>query len=333
MHRISFICGLFCLSLLNVYAQDQGVTSPTHGDYNGQIVFAKSLDAIAFKKERPGSFANSFKASESIYARLYLPKSVGNTDHGGNRAYAIIQMYDLYIDGQQVPFKKGFGFYKQVPENERTYYMVSVDEQDKINVWTTWRPTLLPDESDDELKYGGVNVMARAFALALLDQSPGTHEVELRFHSRDLAGEGATKVLASGKFTLELTASDKRELAFKYAPPLPKDEWTGGNKAQLIAEATAAFANQLNKDPIAVGLVGRDWQEGSYTLTGQKYRKLAAWAVFDDTDGDGQVPITTFNWISDYSNGGWTKMRFDSHCLGCPDWDVEVAAVKALDGN
>lgn len=311
-------------------AQDQGITSAVHGQHSGKIVFAKSLNAIAFKKEQPSKFATNFKASEPIYARLYLPKSVGNTDHGGSKAYASIYMYDMYIDGQQVPFKKGFGFYKQVPESQRTYYMESEEDQERMNVWTTWRPTLLPNESDEELKYGNVNIMARAFALALLELSPGSHEVELKFASRDIAGEGNTGVIASGKFNIELTAADKKDLAFKYAPPLPKDEWTGGNKAQLLKEVHAAFANQLNKEPIRVGLVGRDWNEGSYTLTGQKYRKLSAWAVFDDTDGDGQVPITTFKWISDYSNGGWTKLRFDSHCLGCPDWDVEVAAVKAL---
>lgn len=313
-----------------LYSQDQGITSPAHGDHVGKIVFADNLDAISFKKEDARQFKNSFNASEPIYARLYLPKSVGNTPHGGSKSYASIYMYDLYIDGNKVPFKKSFGMAEHVPVPERTFYMESTTDQEELGVWTTWRPTLLPRETDEELKYGNVNTMARCFVLALMDQPAGTHEVELKMYSRDMADNRQTDVLASGKFTLKLTEADKKAFAFKYAPPLPKDEWVGSDKQQLIRDLKVAFANQLNKEPILVGLVGRDWTESIYRLTGGKYRKIAAWAVFEDGDGDGQVPITTFNWISDYSGGSWTKWRFDSHCNGCPDWDVEVAAVKAM---
>jgi len=218
---------------------------------------------------------------------------------------------------------------EHVPDSERTFYMESITKDANLNVWTTWRPTLLPRETDEDLKYGGVNTMARCFVLALMDQPAGTHSVELKMYSREMAGDGETGVLASGKFSLELTDADKRSFAFKYAPPLPKDEWAGSDKARLITDLGRAFANQLNKEPILVGLSGRDWTESTYRLTGGKYRKVAAWAVFEDTDSDGQVPITTYNWISDYSGGSWTKWRFDSYCNGCPDWDVEVAAVKA----
>jgi hypothetical protein len=311
-------------------AQDQGMTSATHSKHAGKIVFAKDLSSIAFKKEKPNNFRNSFNASEPIYARLYLKKSVGNTPHEGSKAYAAVFMYDLYINGQKVPFKKAFGMYKHIPDSERTFFMNETTDQDIMHVWTTWRPTLLPNETDEELKYGDVNIMARSFAMALMEQEAGTHQIELKMYSRDIASGAETEVLASGSFTLKITEADKKALLFKYAPPLPKDEWAGSSKQKLIKDLTLAFENQLNKTPILVGLSGRDWSEGTYTLTGQKYRKVAAWAVFDDTDGDGQVPITTFNWISDYANGGWTKWRFDSHCLGCPNWDVEVDAVKMM---
>ena len=207
--------------------------------------------------------------------------------------------------------------------------MEDVEDMEQLNMWTTWRPTLLPLETDDDLKYGSVNIMARCFVLSLLDLSAGTHDVELKMYSKDLASGAETGVLASGSFSIKITEADKKAFAFKYVPPLPKDTWIGGDKEVVIAEIERAFIGELRKTPIVTGIYSPDWKEGTYSLTGQRYRKIAGWAVFDDTDGDGQVPVTTFNFISDYSGGSWSKLRFDSHCLGCPDWDVEVEAVKA----
>lgn len=311
---------------------DQGITSKTHEKYVSQIVFSDNLNDIQFKSENPSGFKNKFSASEPIYARLYLNHSIGNTPHNGDKSYKAQLMYDLYIDGKKVPFKKAFGMYRHIPDNDRTFYIEDIDG-DQMNVWTSWRPTLLPNESDDELKYGNVNTMARCFALSLLDIEPGSHTVELKMYSQDMASGNKTDVLATGKFTLNLTNSDKKELAFKYAPPLPKDTWVGNNKETVIKDITLAFEKELRKKPIITGIYSPDWNEGTYSLTGQRYRKVAAWAVFEDGDGDGQVPVTTFNFISDYSGGEWTKPRFDSFCNGCPDWDVEVEAVKALVNN
>jgi len=184
-----------------------------------------------------------------------------------------------------------------------------------------------------ELKYGNRNIQARAFALALLDLTPGTYEITLEVRAVEMAGDGMTDLMASGSFNLTLSSSDLKAMAFKYAPTLPKDEWRGGNKKEIIDQIAFAFEKQLGKKPLIAGISGMDWSEGTYRLTGQKYRKIAGWAVFEDTDGDGQVPVTTFNWISDYSNAGWTNLRFDSHCLGCPNWNVETEAVKALNAG
>ena len=321
------------IPMLNNQNPDQGYTSKTHEKYAGKIVFAENLQSISFKNENPSAFKSSFQVSEPIYARVYLHKSIGNTAHEGDRTHKANIMYDLYIDGKKVSFKKAFGMYRHIPDNERTFYMEDIENNDQLNQWTTWRPTLLPLEKDDDLKYGSVNIMARSFALSLLDLSAGTHEVELRMYSRDLASGAETEVLASGSFSLKITEADKKTLAFKYVPPLPKDTWIGGDKEAITSEIEKAFIDELRKTPIATGIYSKDWNEGTYSLTGQRYRKIAGWAVFDDTDGDGQVPITTFNFISDYSGGSWIKLRFDSHCLGCPDWDVEVEAVKAFVRN
>ena len=291
------------------------------------------MNDISFKNENEGAFKNRFKASDAIYARVYLEKSIGNTEHGSIRTFKANLMYDLYINGEKVGFKKAFGMYRHVPMNKRTFYMEDIENMEQLNTWTTWRPTLLPLETDDDLQYGSVNTMARSFVLSLMDLPAGTHDIELRMYSKDLAGGAETDVLATGSFKLKISASDKKALTYKYTPPLPKDKWVGGNKEAVIKDIERAFENEIRKKPLVVGIYSSNWSENTYSQTGQRYRKVAGWAVFDDTDGDGQVPITTFNFISDYSNGKWGNLRFNSHCLGCPDWDVEVGAIKASAQN
>lgn len=334
MKNLKLIVLLTCITLSTVIAQDQGITSSVHRQNVGKIVFANNLNTIAFKRENPSEFKKHFNAFDPIYARVYLEKSIGNTPHNGSKAYQVYLMYDMYIDGEKVDHKKSFGMWRSIPENDRTYFTEELTDHKKLNVWTSWRPTLLPNLEDDDLKYGVVNIQARAFALALLDLANGNHSVTLKMYSVDMANPDAVSdVLAEGTFSIEITSAFKKELAFKYAPPLPKDEWRGSDKSSVEADIINAFEVELRKKPIVSGIYGMDWKEGTYSLTGQRYRKVAGWAVFEDGDGDGQVPVTTFNFISDYAGGSWTKLRFDSHCLGCADWDVEVAAVKALNGN
>ncbi|MDA9773644.1 hypothetical protein N9B82_01690 [Saprospiraceae bacterium] len=354
MLKSMMITSILCCSLLTVQAQfsnlkntakpmaqnaipslidkspDQGITSKVHENHRSKIVFAKKLRDIQFKNENVSAFQTDFLASESIYARVYLEQSIGNTPHGNQKSYKAHLMYDLYIDGKKIAFKKAFGMYRHIPENKRSFYIEEIDNQDQLEVWTSWRPTLLPNESDDDLKYGSVNIMARSFALSLLELTPGKHDIEIRMYSMDMATMATTPILASGSFTLSITEKDKKALTFKYSPPLPNKAWLRNDEKIVIEDATRAFEVELRKKPLITGIYSPDWQEGTYTLTGKRYRKIAAWAVFDDTDGDGQVPVTTFNFISDYSNGAWSKLRFDSFCLGCPDWDVEVDAVKAM---
>ncbi|MEL6556972.1 MAG: hypothetical protein AAFQ94_02235 [Bacteroidota bacterium] len=312
---------------------DQGITSPSHSKYVGQFVFSKDPAAIQYENEKPELFDTKFKASEPLYTRLYLKKSITNTPHNGEKSYNAVLMYSLKINGKTVPHIKSFGSYRHFKKEDLTYYTEELNGSEQQDLWTTWRLALLPMEHDPEMKYGNVNIAARSFVLALLSEPAGEHTIELQMHSQDFNSSKKTEVLVKGSFTLQVTEADKKKLAFMYTPPLPVDEWQDGNKQALVKELAEAFQKELDKKPILVGLYGRGWNEGTYSLSGQKYRKLSAWAVFEDTNGDGQVPITTFNWISDYSGSTWTRLRFDSHCLSCPDWNVEVAAVKAVAGK
>lgn len=327
MRRIlSLLLVLTCL--VTGVAQDQGITSDTHGKYVNQIVFAKHKADLAFRSEKPSQFRNSFTSSDHIYGRIYVDQSIKNKT--GELSPGVL-MYDMYVDGQRVGHKKSFGMYRHL--NNKSYYTEQMDADESWSQWTSWKVWLLPEENDEELKYGNCNIAARAFTLGLLELAPGKHDIRIDVYNVGMTGEGKSSVLASGSFTFDLKASDKKRLAFAYAPPLPKDEYNGSDKASAIADIKSAFVQELGKTPIICGIYKNGWKEGSYSLTGQKYRKIAGWAVFEDGDGDGQVPITTFNFVSDYTNGGWTKLRFDSHCLGCANWDVEVAAVKALGSN
>ncbi len=319
---------LFLINLTIMQGQDQGITSDVHRKNVNKIVFANNKSDLAFKSERPGNFKNSFSSSDHIYGRIYTDRSIKNKT--GDPAPGIL-MYDMYIDGKRVAHKKSFGMHRHL--SDKSYYTEQMEADESWSQWTSWKVWLLPEENDEELKYGNCNIAARAFTLGLLDLSPGSYEIKIDVYNVDMVGENKSKVLASGNFTLELKEKDKKKLAFAYAPPLPKDEYQGSDKNIVVADIKEAFIQELGKTPIICGIYKRGWKEGTYSLTGQKYKKIAGWAVFEDGDGDGQVPITTFNFISDYSNGGWTKLRFDSHCLGCANWDVEVAAVKALGNN
>lgn len=319
---------LTIITLITMQAQDQGITSEVHRKNVNKIVFATNKSDLAFKNERAEKFKNSFTSSDNIYGRVYVDKSIKNKT---NEYVAGVLMYDMYINGRRIEHKKSFGMYRHL--SNKSYYTEQLESDDTFNKWTSWKVWLLPDEKDDELKYGNCNIGARAFTLALLDQTPGTYEIKIDVYHVSMDGETKSDVLATGNFKFELKANDKKRLAFAYAPPLPKDEYTGSDKIAVLADIKEAFIQELGKTPIICGIYKKGWKEGSYSLTGQKYKKIAGWAVFEDGDGDGQVPITTFNFISDYTNGGWTKLRFDSHCLGCADWDVEVAAVKALAGG
>ena len=316
------------LSITNMTAQDQGITSEVHRKYVNQIVFASSKSDLAFKSERTSAFKNEFSTSENIFGRIYLDRSLKNI----TQEYAAGNlMYDLYIDGRRIEHKKSFGMYKHRPE--KTFYTERLENNDAWSKWTSWKVWLLPEESDEELKYGNCNIPARAFALSILDLSPGKHDVKMEVYHVSIQDNSKSEVVATGSFVLNVYEKDKKRLAFAYAPPLPKDEYIGSDKKEVLTDIRNAFVQQLGKEPILCGIYKSGWSEGSYALTGQKYKKISGWAVFEDTDGDGQVPITTFNFISDYTNGGWTKLRFDSHCLGCPDWQVETAAAKALAGG
>jgi len=308
-------------------AQDQGITSDVHRNNVNKIIFANNKSDLAFKNEKPRNFKNEFTTSDNIYGRAYVDKSVKNKT--GEYAPGVL-MYDMTIDGQRIGHKKSFGMYRHL--TNKPYYTEQM-ENTPFDIWTSWKVWLLPNENDEDLVYGSCNIGSRAFTLALLDQSVGKHDVKIDVYHMSMDGETKSEILATGSFSIEVKAADKKRLAFAYAPPLPKDEYTGPNKAATIENIKEAFIQELGKTPIITGIYKRGWKEGSYSLTGQKYKKIAGWAVFEDGDGDGQVPVTTFNFISDYTNGGWTKLRFDSHCLGCADWDVEVAAVKALAGN
>lgn len=304
--------------------QDQGITSAIHGKYVNQIIFAKSKEALAFRNENERKFENSFTSSGHIYGRVYVDKSVQNATKD---YHAGVLVYDMFIDGKRVAFKKNFGMFAHV--DNPGYYTEQLDQDETFTNWTSWKVWLLPETDDDELKYGNVNVPARAFVLSLLEQPAGKHDVRLNlyYHSKEKGKD--SDVLASGSFTIDIKEADKKRLAYTFTPPLPKDEYQGADKAKTIEQIKDAFIRQLRKTPITCGIYKNGWQEGSYSLTGQKYRKIAGWAVFESTIGADQVPITTFNFISDYTNGGWTKLRFDSHCLGCANWKVELAAVKA----
>ncbi len=329
---------LFSLVLLlffmdNLHAQDQGMTSDAHSDYVGKIVFTSDPSALNFGKDNPSKFKNEFDASDPIYSKVFLSKSLANNIYqDGEQEYALmITGYRMYIDGKLIEHKRAFSNAPQM-SGENTFYYTEFDPSgiEAFKKWTAWRHFILPKEDDEELKYGNRNMSARAFTLALLELEEGKHSVKIEVIGCSVAESQYTDVLATGEFKITLSKEDKKKLAFKYAAPLPKEKWQGGNKEQILKELEIAFQNEFKEKPLYIGILDAGWKEGTYSLNGQKYRKISAYAIWADKDGNGMNSLTGYNWISDYSSGNWTKLRFDSHCNTCPRYEVEYVAIKAL---
>ncbi len=306
------------------------MTSTTHGNNVGKIVFSDKNESIAFKNEKPEEFKTNLNAKGEIYSRIYLEKSLGNIRIDGKEMMGGVYLaYDLYINGKKIDFKRSFGVKKTlIPENKLTYYTDFVKETKQIEKWTTWRLPVLPDLKDPELEYGNFNLGARAFALALLEQAAGTHEIKIELSAYSTYSEVFTDVIASGTFSLTLTDADKKRLASAYTTSLPKDEWRGSDKASILKEVKALFEQKIQIKPLMVGLLGNDWEEAVYTDTKGKYRLVRAWAIFPDTNGDGMSPLVSYTWKSDLSTSGWSKIYFSNFFMNGPSWDVEIETVK-----
>ena len=227
--------------------KDNGISSPVHTKNIKKIVFSKT--EIVKGQENESSFTNSFSATDNIYPRVYLEKSIGTEAKS---------IGDCYGGSNFIRWTFDDGATK-LPEWLDESNFTATDE----DLWTTFQPGMSPSESDmnyDESKIKNFVKIVRYLPV-------GTHKVKMEVvydipedeqpaGSRDEQNSrkfttkfGTEKVLATGEFTLNVTEAGKKAL-YKKACPLYKDEVADYNRSAftLVSNATSLVKETKNID-------------------------------------------------------------------------------------
>jgi hypothetical protein len=186
---------------------DDGMKTALHKANAGKIVFGpkKLADADG------SALATSFNSLDGLSARLYLKQSVRNTlatigwgKDVGTKPYLI----GIEVDGKH------------------TRNLIDKLDGDDARKKTTWSVTLAPTskaEEDDN------PVMMHKFAYVISTLSPGKHEIKL---DAFVGGKGSQKLgIASGSFTLDLTAAKRDAFAKAQGQQLPAKGSIASDKA------------------------------------------------------------------------------------------------------
>jgi hypothetical protein len=178
---------------------DDGMKTALHKANAGKIVFGPKK--LAADNESAGALATTFTSLDGLGARLYLKHSVRNTlatigwgKDVGTKPYTI----NFSVDGK---------------EFRTTSEKLDGDDARKK---TTWGVTLAPSNKDEE---NDNPVITHKFAYVVSTLKPGKHEIKLDAY---VGGKGPQRLpLASGSFTLDLTAAKRDAFAKAHGQQLP----------------------------------------------------------------------------------------------------------------
>lgn len=193
---------------------DDGMKTALHKANVGKIVFgAKKLgaaneDASLLKSDFSGAHLKS-----GISAQLYLKESIRNVlsriglgKDIGTTKYVVL----LSLDGKE---------FRHVPET-----LDGADARTKTTFALTLAPANKAEETDNE-------VLTHKFAYLVSTLAPGKHDIKL---DAFVGGKGAQRLmLASGGFTLNVTAADRDAFAKAQGQQLPGKGDLGTDKAML----------------------------------------------------------------------------------------------------
>lgn len=286
--------------------QNQAPTSKIHAANVGRMVWADKM--VGFKDQDRIETRDTFRLTDPIFARVYLPQSLGNTpvydaDGKPSENYEYRYEFRLFIDGQEMVDK--FGVFSESKLNGEAG-----------ETWTTWQIALNPVPFDNDFQKE-----AEAWRRVTRLLTPGKHNVRLelwgsqgQFKSRE--------PLSVGEFALHVAKGDRVAAAASF----PSDSHNGGDVQALRGAMTTALVGPVAKTPDEVLQVSvtSDWKEGIYRDTKKRYRSVSGAVLWQDTDGDGVCRFVTYNFVSDHLGGSdWTPVKFKSFCLSCPEGDTE----------
>lgn len=227
--------------------EDNGISSPVHTKNLKKIVFSKS--EIVKGQENESSFTNSFNATDNIYSRVYLEKSLGTEAKSIGDCYGTSSFIRWTFDDGAT----------KLPE----WLDESNNGAGGDPLWTTWQPGLSP--AGNELDFDQSNI--KNFVKIVRYLPVGTHKVKMEMvydipkdqEATSAMPEercmkwttkfGAEKVLATGEFTINVTEAGKKAL-YKKVCPMYKSEVDNYNRSAftLVSNATSLVKATKNID-------------------------------------------------------------------------------------
>ncbi len=279
--------------------KDQGVTSATHRKNVGRIRF--STQPIAFKRERPSAFRSKFGATNRIYGRLYMRRSLANHPHftpEGHRYKGNIAGQwgvRVYVNGKEHRYNFGWFHRASIALKPRTRF-------------TTFQVNLnAPGTVHADRK------MRTSWARTIAKLTPGRHKIRVEVWS--MVGAFKTKKpVATGSFVLV-----KRKGQSIAAGKLPKAALRSASIRKAMRRALRHRRIAKRSGDIRKVVISSRWQHGRYRGTTRRYRKINGTVVWRSKKKGAICRFVTYKFVSDRRGARWTPLRFSAFCLGCPE--------------
>jgi hypothetical protein len=274
---------------------DIGPTSDLHKKYNGQIVF--STYKIPMDNPQESSLQSTFKLSDNIYGRVFMPMSVenyplystqflrnGDTTTAEHNKYGKFY-YNLYVDG--------------VKEKYWNVELVNLSSQNKVNT-TTYQIWLNPKPSDQKVKDEWKDIVNKL--------SNGTHQIKVEMVAGNPSTYSAVEPVAVGVFNIVKGEGENFEADYGKTFDDVKAKMTDPDleKKMLAAARDYADVNNYKEDFKAVKIANSDWTTIYHELTGAVVRRIIdvhCYAVWPD----GHCTTQKFVFGQEYNGSGFSE--------------------------
>lgn len=259
---------------------DQGMTSKTHKNNIGKIVWSKSR--IKFDLQDNSTLVNEFTQDESIYGRGYLPKCLYNLSiEEGDECLNPNNEYEIRLKVNDID--KGVIYTNYFPDQD----------------WTTFQitPKLDPNDSEDRINKG-LPIKWSSFANSL---DKGKYNITIEFWGGKPGCE--RRKYAEGSFIYKKTTSEK----ISAGETLPKPSM---NNPSLVKEMLEAVKGQgwKNEYPIDVIILESDWRINKNPFGVILNREINTYVVLKDNNGNCRANDISFR--QPYKGKSYGKTEF-----------------------
>jgi hypothetical protein len=286
---ILLIAFYFCCSSAVLNSQshyppitDQGITSTTHGNNIGKILWANQR--IKFDLQDNITYSSEFKIGQPIYGRGYLAKCLYNAtvEAGDDNCLNPENEYQLrvLVDGKDMGILNTNFF----PSQEWTTFQISL--------------VLSPGDSEDGINLG----LTAKWAALVNEMEAGKHIVAIEFWGGKNGCD--KKKFAEGTFTLDKTSNAKIK---GNSAEVPKAKM---NNAKLEKEMISAVKNQgwSNESPIDVVIIETDWRIIRDDFGNITDREINTFVILKDNNGNCRANDISFR--QPYSGKSYGATQF-----------------------